>query len=96
MALASETGGGASINMTATQSPHMTSDGSSTSASPEPALIHRNYQVEAKDGGGVAFDPSSDPNNEDEDVDDMYEDFEDEPKSDYSSDHDNSELVAAN
>lgn len=92
----SETGGVASVNMTTTQSPHVTSDCSSTSASPEPALIHRTYRVEAKDGEGGAFDPPSDPNIEDEDVDDMYEDFEDEPKSDYSSDHDNSELVAAN
>lgn len=96
MALASETGGVTSVDMTATRSPHVTSDCSSTSASPEPALIHRTYQVEAKDGGGGAFDPPSDANNEDEDVDDMYEDFEDEAKSDYSSDHDNSELVAAN
>lgn len=96
MALASEAGGTATINMAATLSPHVTSDCSSTSASPEPTLIHRTYQVEAKDAGGGASDPPTDPNNEDEDVDDMYEDFEDEPKSDYSSDHDNPEWAVAN
>ncbi|XP_075885001.1 transcription factor SOX-6-like isoform X4 [Nelusetta ayraudi] len=96
VALASEAGGMATVNMAATRSPHVTSDCSSTSASPEPALIHRTYQVEAKDGGGRASDPPSDPNNEDEDMDDMYEDFEEEPKSDYSSDHDNPQSAAAN
>lgn len=82
--------------MTATRSPPVTSDCSSASASPEPIDIHRTYQVESKDGGGGAFDPPSDLHNEEENADDMYEVFEDEPKSDYSSDHDNSELLAAN
>lgn len=86
----------ASANMTATRSPQVTSDCSSTSASPEPIRIHRSYQMEATEGRGGAFDPASDLNNEDENVDDAYEDFEDEPKSDYSSDHDNSELLVAN
>lgn len=93
------------INMaaTATQSPHLTSDCSSTSASPEPAVavIQSTYRVESvpsgnNDAGGGASDLASDPNNEDDDMDDMYEDFEDEPKSDYSSDHETLESVGAN
>uniref|UniRef100_A0A8D0D9W7 SRY-box transcription factor 6 n=1 Tax=Sander lucioperca TaxID=283035 RepID=A0A8D0D9W7_SANLU len=74
----------------ATQSPHLTSDCSSNSASPEPAIpvIQSTY-------GMKALDLPSDPTNGDDDMD-MYEDFEDEPKSDYSSDHETREAVSAN
>nr|XP_020449054.1 transcription factor SOX-6-like isoform X2 [Monopterus albus] len=89
---------------TATSSPHLTSDCSSNSASPEPAIpvIQSTYGVKNEPGGGgsngggvAALDLPSDPTNGDDDMD-MYEDFEDEPKSDYSSDHETREAVSAN
>uniref|UniRef100_A0A4W6C4W9 SRY-box transcription factor 6 n=1 Tax=Lates calcarifer TaxID=8187 RepID=A0A4W6C4W9_LATCA len=90
---------------TATPSPHLTSDCSSNSASPEPAIpvIQSTYGVKSEPGGGGgsngggmgALDLPSDPTNGDDDMD-MYEDFEDEPKSDYSSDHETREAVSAN
>ncbi|XP_028440400.1 transcription factor SOX-6 isoform X2 [Perca flavescens] len=88
----------------ATQSPHLTSDCSSNSASPEPAIpvIQSTYGMKSEPGGGGsnggrvrALDLPSDPTNGDDDMD-MYEDFEDEPKSDYSSDHETREAVSAN
>lgn len=89
---------------TATQSPHLTSDCSSNSASPEPAIpvIQSTYRGKSEpgsrsnNGGGVgALDLPSDPAIGDDDMD-MYEDFEDEPKSDYSSDHETQEAISAN
>uniref|UniRef100_A0A3P8QUW5 HMG box domain-containing protein n=1 Tax=Astatotilapia calliptera TaxID=8154 RepID=A0A3P8QUW5_ASTCA len=89
----------------ATPSPHLTSDCSSNSASPDPAIpvIQSTYGVKSEPGSGGgsngsvigALDLPSDPNNGDNDMD-MYEDFEDEPKSDYSSDHETHEAVSAN
>uniref|UniRef100_A0A3Q3EDU6 SRY-box transcription factor 6 n=1 Tax=Labrus bergylta TaxID=56723 RepID=A0A3Q3EDU6_9LABR len=80
--------GAITMATTATQSPHLTSDCSSNSASPEPAIpvIQSTYGVKSEPGGG---------SNGDDDMD-MYEDFEDEPKSDYSSDHETREAVSAN
>lgn len=90
---------------TATPSPHLTSDCSSNSASPEPAIpvIQSTYGVKSEPGscggsnGSVAgaLDLPSDPANGDDDMD-MYEDFEDEPKSDYSSEHETREDISAN
>uniref|UniRef100_A0A668TUG0 HMG box domain-containing protein n=1 Tax=Oreochromis aureus TaxID=47969 RepID=A0A668TUG0_OREAU len=89
----------------ATPSPHLTSDCSSNSASPDPAIpvIQSTYGVKSEpgsgggsNGGGIgALDLPGDHNNGDNDMD-MYEDFEDEPKSDYSSDHETHEAVSAN
>ncbi|XP_030587373.1 transcription factor SOX-6-like isoform X2 [Archocentrus centrarchus] len=89
----------------ATPSPHLTSDCSSNSASPDPAIpvIQSTYGIKSEpgsgggsNGGGIgSLDLPSDPNNGDNDMD-MYEDFEDEPKSDYSSDHETQEAVSAN
>ncbi|XP_022611919.1 transcription factor SOX-6-like isoform X1 [Seriola dumerili] len=97
--------GAITMATTATPSPHLTSDCSSNSASPEPAIpvIQSTYGVKSEpvsgggsNGGGVgALDLPSDPTNGDDDMD-MYEDFEDEPKSDYSSDHETREAVSAN
>ncbi|XP_017292302.1 transcription factor SOX-6 isoform X1 [Kryptolebias marmoratus] len=96
---------GAITMATATPSPHLTSDCSSNSVSPEPNIpvIQSTYGVKsepsgggASNGGGVgALDLPSDPTNGDDDMD-MYEDFDDEPKSDYSSDHETREAVSAN
>uniref|UniRef100_A0A665WUM0 Transcription factor SOX-6-like n=1 Tax=Echeneis naucrates TaxID=173247 RepID=A0A665WUM0_ECHNA len=76
--------GAITMATTATPSPHLTSDCSSNSASPEPAIpvIQSTYGVKSEPGN-------------DDDMD-MYEDFEDEPKSDYSSDHETREAVSAN
>lgn len=70
----------------------MTSDCSSNSASPEPAIpvIQSTFGMKMEPGI-VASDPV---NGEDEM--DMYEDFEDEPKSDYSSENETQEPVSAN
>ncbi|CAG5957556.1 unnamed protein product [Menidia menidia] len=95
--------GAITMATTATPSPHMTSDCSSNSASPEPAIpvIQSTYGVKPEPGGGGngggggALDLPTDPANGDDDMD-MYEDFEDEPKSDYSSDHETREAVSAN
>ncbi|XP_022058332.1 transcription factor SOX-6-like isoform X3 [Acanthochromis polyacanthus] len=97
--------GAITMATTATPSPHLTSDCSSNSASPEPTIpvIQSTYGVKSEPGGGGgsngggvgALDLPSDPTNGDDDMD-MYEDFEDEPKSDYSSDHETREAVSAN
>eukprot|EP00064_Thunnus_orientalis_P010497 superscaffoldBa00001434_g10523 len=97
--------GAITMATTATPSPHLTSDCSSNSASPEPAIpvIQSTYGMKSEpggcggsNGGGVsALELPSDPTNGDDDMD-MYEDFEDEPKSDYSSDHETREAVSAN
>lgn len=94
------------ITMATTASPlsrRLTSDCSSTSASPEPNIpvIQSTYGVKSEPGGGSngtgvgAMDLPGDPANGDDDMD-MYEDFEDEPKSDYSSEHETREVVSAN
>uniref|UniRef100_A0A665WUX0 Transcription factor SOX-6-like n=1 Tax=Echeneis naucrates TaxID=173247 RepID=A0A665WUX0_ECHNA len=82
--------GAITMATTATPSPHLTSDCSSNSASPEPAIpvIQSTYGVKSEPGNGGG-------SNGDDDMD-MYEDFEDEPKSDYSSDHETREAVSAN
>ncbi|CAI5665616.1 transcription factor SOX-6 isoform X3 [Oreochromis niloticus] len=97
--------GAISMATAATPSPHLTSDCSSNSASPDPAIpvIQSTYGVKSEpgsgggsNGGGIgALDLPGDHNNGDNDMD-MYEDFEDEPKSDYSSDHETHEAVSAN
>uniref|UniRef100_A0A4W5KRR5 SRY-box transcription factor 6 n=1 Tax=Hucho hucho TaxID=62062 RepID=A0A4W5KRR5_9TELE len=75
---------------TATPSPHLTSDCSSASASPEPVIQSTFGVVKPKPVAMVTGDhPVSG-----EDEIDMYEDFED--KSDYSSDHETREPVGAN
>ncbi|KAM4619232.1 transcription factor SOX-6-like isoform 1-T2 [Polymixia lowei] len=95
-----------------TPSPHLTSDCSSNSASPEPAIavIQSTYGVKAEPGGGggggggggvaiVGEGGALDLPSDPangEDEMDMYEDFEDDPKSDYSSDHEAREAVSAN
>uniref|UniRef100_A0A3Q3AT99 SRY-box transcription factor 6 n=1 Tax=Kryptolebias marmoratus TaxID=37003 RepID=A0A3Q3AT99_KRYMA len=86
---------GAITMATATPSPHLTSDCSSNSVSPEPNIpvIQSTYGVKSEPSG--ALDLPSDPTNGDDDMD-MYEDFDDEPKSDYSSDHETREAVSAN
>ncbi|XP_073763024.1 transcription factor SOX-6 isoform X17 [Danio rerio] len=84
---------GAITMATTTPSPHMTSDCSSASASPEPTIpvIQSTFNMKMEPGTMV---PSDAVNGEDEM--DMYEDFEDEPKSDYSSENDTHEPVSAN
>ncbi|XP_036399520.1 transcription factor SOX-6-like isoform X2 [Megalops cyprinoides] len=84
---------GAITMATTTPSPQMTSDCSSNSASPEPAIpvIQSTYGMKMETGVMVGGDAV---NGEDEM--DMYEDFEDEPKSDYSSDNEAREPVSAN
>ncbi|RVE71310.1 hypothetical protein OJAV_G00050430 [Oryzias javanicus] len=89
----------------ATRSPHLTSDCSSNSVSPEPTVpvIQSTFKVKSEPGGGGgsngggvgSLDLPGDPANGDEDMD-MYEDFEDDPKSDYSSEHETPEAVGAN
>ncbi|XP_028287418.1 transcription factor SOX-6-like isoform X2 [Parambassis ranga] len=90
---------GAITMATATPSPHLTSDCSSNSASPEPAIpvIQSTYVVKPEPGigGGSNGSGALDPANGDDDMD-MYDDYEDEPKSDYSSDHETREAVSAN
>uniref|UniRef100_A0A7N8XB19 SRY-box transcription factor 6 n=1 Tax=Mastacembelus armatus TaxID=205130 RepID=A0A7N8XB19_9TELE len=85
--------GAITMATTATSSPHLTSDCSSNSASPEPAIpvIQSTYGMKSEPG----LDLPSDPTNGDDNMD-MYEDFDDEPKSDYSSDHETQEAVSAN
>ncbi|XP_057189230.1 transcription factor SOX-6 isoform X6 [Triplophysa rosa] len=84
---------GAITMATTTPSPHMTSDCSSASASPEPTIpvIQSTFNMKMEPGTMVPNDPV---NGEDEM--DMYEDFEDEPKSDYSSENETREPVSAN
>ncbi|XP_026072062.1 transcription factor SOX-6 isoform X1 [Carassius auratus] len=83
---------GAITMTTTTPSPHMTSDCSSASASPEPTIpvIQSTFNMKMEPGTMVSNQPV---NGEDEM--DMYEDFEDEPKSDYSSENDTQEPVSA-
>ncbi|XP_028970986.1 transcription factor SOX-6 isoform X2 [Esox lucius] len=83
-----------SINIaTATPSPHMTSDCSSASASPEPVIpvIQSTFGVVKPKAVAMV---TSDHVVNGEDETDMYEDFED--KSDYSSDRETREPVSAN
>ncbi|XP_053418377.1 transcription factor SOX-6 isoform X6 [Nycticebus coucang] len=84
---------GAITMATTTPSPQMTSDCSSTSASPEPSLpvIQSTYGMKT-DGGSLAGNEMI--NGEDEM--EMYDDYEDDPKSDYSSDNEAPEAVSAN
>uniref|UniRef100_A0A8C7YYP5 SRY-box transcription factor 6 n=1 Tax=Oryzias sinensis TaxID=183150 RepID=A0A8C7YYP5_9TELE len=97
--------GAITMATTATRSPHLTSDCSSNSVSPEPTVpvIQSTFKVKSEPGGGGGsngggvgpLDLPGDPANGDDDMD-MYEDFEDDPKSDYSSDHETREAVGAN
>jgi len=84
---------------TVAPSPRLTTDCSSNSASPEPAIavIQSVYGVKAElgGGGGGALELPSIPTNGDEGVD-MYAEYEDEHKSDYSSDHESRGAVIAN
>ncbi|XP_064019700.1 transcription factor SOX-6 isoform X2 [Pogoniulus pusillus] len=84
---------GAITMATTTPSPQMTSDCSSTSASPEPSIpvIQSTYGMKT-DSGGLAGNEMI--NGEDEI--EMYEDYEDDPKSDYSSENEAHEAVSAN
>ncbi|XP_015995053.1 transcription factor SOX-6 isoform X16 [Rousettus aegyptiacus] len=84
---------GAITMATTTPSPQMTSDCSSTSASPEPSLpvIQSTYGMKT-DGGNLAGNEMI--NGEDEI--EMYDDYEDDPKSDYSSENEAPEAVSAN
>ncbi|KAL0967965.1 hypothetical protein UPYG_G00260430 [Umbra pygmaea] len=84
---------GALTMATATPSPHMTSDCSSTSASPEPVIpvIQSTFGVIKPKSVAMATGEHT-VNGEDEI--DMYEDFED--KSDYSSETETREPVSAN
>ncbi|XP_006865850.1 PREDICTED: transcription factor SOX-6 isoform X5 [Chrysochloris asiatica] len=84
---------GAITMATTTPSPQMTSDCSSTSASPEPSLpvIQSTYGMKT-DGGSLAGNEMI--NGEDEM--EIYDDYEDDPKSDYSSENEAPESVSAN
>ncbi|XP_021119503.1 transcription factor SOX-6 isoform X9 [Heterocephalus glaber] len=84
---------GAITMATTTPSPQMTSDCSSTSASPEPSLpvIQSTYGMKT-DGGSLTGTEMM--NGEDEM--EMYDDYEDDPKSDYSSENEAPEAVSAN
>lgn len=84
---------GAISMATTTPSPQMTSDCSSTSASPEPSIpvIQSTYGMKT-DSGSLAGNEMI--NGEDEI--EMYEDYEDDPKSDYSSENEAHEAVSAN
>ncbi|MFT7814477.1 transcription factor SOX-6 isoform X1 [Arapaima gigas] len=85
---------GAITMATTTPSPQMTSDCSSTSASPEPAIpvIQSTYGMKVEPDTMLT---TGEAVNGDDDMD-MYEDFEDEPKSDYSSENETQEPVSAN
>ncbi|KAL1774573.1 transcription factor SOX-6 isoform X14 [Sigmodon hispidus] len=84
---------GAITMATTTPSPQMTSDCSSTSASPEPSLpvIQSTYGMKM-DGTSLAGNDMI--NGEDEM--EAYDDYEDDPKSDYSSENEAPEPVSAN
>ncbi|XP_049579638.1 transcription factor SOX-6 isoform X1 [Syngnathus scovelli] len=86
--------GGITMATGATPSPHMTSDCSSNSASPEPTapVIQSAYDAVKAE---PAMDMSGHPANGDDDTD-MYDDYEDEPKSDYSSEHETRQDISAN
>ncbi|XP_066439791.1 transcription factor SOX-6 isoform X2 [Eleutherodactylus coqui] len=82
------------ISMAATTpSPQMTSDCSSTSASPEPSIpvIQSTYGMKLDAGALGANDLI---NGEDEM--EMYDEYDEEPKSDYSSDNEANEVVGTN
>ncbi|XP_046871066.1 transcription factor SOX-6-like isoform X2 [Hypomesus transpacificus] len=84
---------GAITMATTTPSPHMTSECSSASASPEPTIpvIQSTYNMK--------LEPSPMVNTQavnGEDEMDIYEEFEDEPKSDYSSETETQEPVSVN
>ncbi|KAM4018408.1 transcription factor SOX-6 isoform 2-T7 [Anomaloglossus baeobatrachus] len=84
---------GAISMTTTTPSPQMTSDCSSTSASPEPSIpvIQSTY--------GMKMDAASLAGNDlmnGEDEMEMYDEYDEEPKSDYSSDNEASEAVGTN
>ncbi|XP_073515154.1 transcription factor Sox-6 isoform X2 [Phyllobates terribilis] len=84
---------GAISMATTTPSPQMTSDCSSTSASPEPSIpvIQSTY--------GMKLDAASLGGNDlmnGEDEMEMYDEYDEEPKSDYSSDNEASEAVGTN
>ncbi|XP_030632308.1 transcription factor SOX-6-like [Chanos chanos] len=82
------------IAMTTTPpTPHMTSDCSSASVSPEPNIpvIQSTFDVKLEPGTMVTGDAI---NGRDEN--DVFDDFENEPKSDYSSDNDTQGTVNAN
>uniref|UniRef100_H3BDZ1 SRY-box transcription factor 6 n=1 Tax=Latimeria chalumnae TaxID=7897 RepID=H3BDZ1_LATCH len=78
---------------TTTPSPQMTSDCSSTSASPEPSIpvIQSTYGMKTDNGSIIGNETM----NGEEEME-MYEDYEDEPKSDYSSENETQEAVSAN
>ncbi|XP_072475696.1 transcription factor SOX-6 isoform X20 [Notamacropus eugenii] len=84
---------GAITMATTTPSPQMTSDCSSTSASPEPSLpvIQSTYGMKT-DGASLA---GNEMINGEDDME-MYDDYEDEAKSDYSSENEGPEAVSAN
>ncbi|CAB1331655.1 unnamed protein product [Coregonus sp. 'balchen'] len=84
---------GAITMATATPSPHLTSDCSSASASPEPAIpvIQSTFGVVKPEP--VAMVTGDHPVNGEDEMD-RYEDFE--VKSEYSSDHETREPVSAN
>ena len=85
---------GAITMATTTPSPHMTSECSSASASPEPAIpvIQTTYNMKLEPN---PMANNSVPVNGVDEMD-MYEDFEDEPKTDYSSENDTQAPVNAN
>ncbi|XP_029438653.1 transcription factor SOX-6 isoform X5 [Rhinatrema bivittatum] len=84
---------GAISMATTSPSPQMTSDCSSTSASPDPSIpvIQSTYGMKM-DGGSLT---GNDMINGEEEME-LYEDFEDDPKSDYSSENETPEAVSAN
>ncbi|XP_012670378.2 transcription factor SOX-6 isoform X2 [Clupea harengus] len=84
--------GAITMATTISPSPHMTSDCSSASASPEPTIpvIQSTFAFKMEPTALV----NSDTINGEDEID-MYEDF-DEPKSDYSSETDTQEPVSAN
>uniref|UniRef100_A0A673ZVC7 SRY-box transcription factor 6 n=1 Tax=Salmo trutta TaxID=8032 RepID=A0A673ZVC7_SALTR len=87
---------GAITMATTTPSPHMTSECSSASASPEPAIpvIQSTYNMKIEPSAMLTNDPII---NGGVDEMDMYEDFDEEPKSDYSSETETLEpIVSAN
>uniref|UniRef100_A0A8K9X2M2 SRY-box transcription factor 6 n=1 Tax=Oncorhynchus mykiss TaxID=8022 RepID=A0A8K9X2M2_ONCMY len=87
---------GAITMATTTPSPHMTSECSSASASPEPAIpvIQSTYNMKIEPSAMLTNDPII---NREVDEMDMYEDFDEEPKSDYSSETETLEpIVSAN
>ncbi|KAJ8343443.1 hypothetical protein SKAU_G00307720 [Synaphobranchus kaupii] len=85
---------GAITMATTTPSPQMTSDCSSNSVSPEPAIpvIQSTYGLKLEPR---PTPPGNNPINGQEDMD-MYEDYEEEPKSDYSSENEAQGPIGAN